>query len=133
MRLLIKPHALFPVDAELVKGETAADESNLTGEAAPVDKTRGDTVLSGTMNLWGAVEVVVLRPAQESALQKIIRLIQTAQRRRRRRNGSPTSSAHVTPTRSSRSRWSCCWSGGSHSVTRRSLRLQGSPALSTTP
>ena len=82
MRLLVKPHALFPVDAEIAKGETAADESNLTGEAAPVEKIPGDSVLSGTMNLWGAVEVVVLRPAQESALQKIIRLIQTAQRQK---------------------------------------------------
>src|SRR5258708_29358948 len=63
MRLLIKPGAQFPVDAEIVKGQTASDESNLTGEAAPVDKTIGDTVLAGTMNLWGAVEVSVLRPA----------------------------------------------------------------------
>jgi len=80
LRLLIKPGELFPVDAEVGKGETAADESNLTGEAVPVDKFVGDTLLAGTLNLWGAVEATVLRPAQESALQKIIHLIQTAQR-----------------------------------------------------
>ncbi|MEA3207227.1 MAG: Zn2+/Cd2+-exporting ATPase [Chthoniobacter sp.] len=80
MRLAIKPGAQFPVDAEIVKGETAADESNLTGEATPVDKLTGDTVYSGTLNGWGVIEAVVLRPAQESALQKIIHLIQTAQR-----------------------------------------------------
>jgi Cd2+/Zn2+-exporting ATPase len=80
MRLAIKPGAQFPVDAEVVKGETAADESNLTGEAAPVEKAVGDTVYAGTLNGWGIVEAVVLRPAQESALQKIIHLIQTAQR-----------------------------------------------------
>ena len=57
MRLLIKPGAQFPVDAEIVKGQTASDESNLTGEATPVEKAVGDTVLAGTMNLWGAVEV----------------------------------------------------------------------------
>lgn len=79
MRLLIKPGAQFPVDAEIVKGRTAADESNLTGEAGPVDKAVGDTVLAGTINLWGAVETVVLRPAAEGALQKIIRLIKEAQ------------------------------------------------------
>jgi Cd2+/Zn2+-exporting ATPase len=79
-RLLIKPGELFPVDAEVVKGETAADESNLTGEAVPVDKFVGDTLLAGTLNQWGAVEAEVLRPAQQSALQKIIHLIQTAQR-----------------------------------------------------
>src|SRR6185295_12238731 len=74
-RLLIKPGAQFPVDAEIAKGETAADESNLTGEAAPVEKKIGDTVLAGTINLWGAVEVTVLRPVAESSLQKIIHLI----------------------------------------------------------
>ena len=79
MRLLIKPGAQFPVDAEIAKGNTAADESNLTGEAAPVEKIIGDTALAGTLNLWGAVEVVVLRPAAESSLQKIITLIREAQ------------------------------------------------------
>jgi Cd2+/Zn2+-exporting ATPase len=79
MRLLARPGAQFPVDAEVVKGQTAADESNLTGEAAPVEKSVGDTVLAGTMNLWGAVEISVLRPAAESSLQKIIRLIKEAQ------------------------------------------------------
>ena len=80
MRLRIKPGEQFPVDAEIVKGETAADESNLTGEAVPVEKRVGDGLLAGTLNLWGVVEAVVTRPAQESALQKIIHLIQNAQR-----------------------------------------------------
>jgi Cd2+/Zn2+-exporting ATPase len=79
MRLLIKPGAQFPLDAEIVKGQTASDESNLTGEATPVEKGIGDTVLAGTINLWGAVETLVLRPAAESALQKIIHLIREAQ------------------------------------------------------
>jgi Cd2+/Zn2+-exporting ATPase len=79
MRLLVKPGEQFPVDAEVVKGKTASDESNLTGEATPVDKSVGDSVLAGTMNLWGGVEVTVLRPASQSALQKIIGLIKEAQ------------------------------------------------------
>jgi Cd2+/Zn2+-exporting ATPase len=79
MRLRVKPGGQFPVDAEVYRGSTAADESNLTGEAVPVEKQPGDTVLAGTMNLWGAVDVNVLRPAAESALQKIIRLIREAQ------------------------------------------------------
>ena len=82
MRLLIKPGAQFPVDAEIVKGQTASDESNLTGEATPVEKAVGDTVLAGTLNLWGAVEVVVTRPAKESSLQKIIQLIREAQQQK---------------------------------------------------
>ena len=79
MRLIIKPGTQFAVDAEIVKGSTAADESNLTGEAEPVEKKVGDTVLAGTLNVWGAVEVAVVRPAAESALQKIITLIREAQ------------------------------------------------------
>ena len=82
MRLLIKPGAQFPVDGEIAKGNTAADESNLTGEATPVKKAVGDTALAGTINLWGAVEVVVARPVAESALQKIISLIKDAQQQK---------------------------------------------------
>jgi Zn2+/Cd2+-exporting ATPase len=81
-RLLIKPGAQFPVDVEIVKGTTAADESNLAGEAAPVEKAVGDTALAGTINLWGVVEVVVIRPAAESSLQKIITLIREAQQQK---------------------------------------------------
>jgi len=82
MRLLVKPGSQFPVDAEISKGKTASDESNLTGEATPVEKAVGDTVLAGTINLWGAVEVLALRPASESSLQKIIRLIREAQQQK---------------------------------------------------
>ena len=82
MRLLIRPGAQFPVDGEIAKGNTAADESNLTGEATPVEKKIGDITLAGTINLWGAVEVVVARPAAESALQKIVTLIKEAQQRK---------------------------------------------------
>ncbi len=82
LRLLIKPGAQFPVDGEIAKGSTAADESNLTGEATPVEKDVGDATLAGTINLWGAVEVFVVRPAAESALQKIVTLIRDAQQRK---------------------------------------------------
>jgi Cd2+/Zn2+-exporting ATPase len=79
-RLLVKPGDVFPIDGEIAKGKTAADESNLTGEAIPVEKQMGDAVLGGTMNLWGAVEVVTTRPPAQSALQRIIHLIQEAQK-----------------------------------------------------
>jgi Cd2+/Zn2+-exporting ATPase len=82
MRLLIKPGSQFPVDGEVAKGATAADESNLTGEATPVEKKMGETVLAGTINLWGAVEIIVTKPASESALQKIIKLIRDAQQQK---------------------------------------------------
>jgi Cd2+/Zn2+-exporting ATPase len=82
LRLLIKPGAQFPVDGEIAKGSSAADESNLTGEATPVKKDVGDTALAGTINLWGAVEVIVTRPAAESSLQKIVALIKEAQQQK---------------------------------------------------
>ena len=80
MTLRIRPDSQFPVDAEITRGQTAADESNLTGEATPVEKTAGDSVMAGTLNLWGAIEARVLRPASESSLEKIIRLIRDSQR-----------------------------------------------------
>lgn len=81
-RLLVRPGEQFPVDAVVLSGRTAADESNLSGEARPVEKGVGDEVAGGTINLWGAVEVRVLRLASQSALQKIITLIRHAQKLR---------------------------------------------------
>lgn len=81
-RLRIRPGTLFPVDGEISEGETAADESTLTGEAIPVEKRQGDALLAGTLNLWGVVEMRVTRASEESALQRIIRLIQDAQRQK---------------------------------------------------
>ncbi|MBI2515415.1 MAG: cation-translocating P-type ATPase [Opitutae bacterium] len=79
-RIAVKPGEMFAADGDVAKGESASDESTLTGEAAPVEKTVGAQVFSGTINLWGSVEVVVRRLPSESTLQKIIRLIQTAQK-----------------------------------------------------
>jgi Cd2+/Zn2+-exporting ATPase len=78
--LFVKPGEAFPADGVVSKGKTAADEANLTGEARPVEKAEGDQVFSGTINLWGAVEFSVQRLPAESTLQRIIRLIQTAQK-----------------------------------------------------
>lgn len=76
--LLVRPGDAFPVDGTVTEGETAADESALTGEATPVEKRKGDMISSGTMNLWGVVRLLCTRPAKESSLQKIIDLIQNA-------------------------------------------------------
>ncbi len=80
--LRVKPGKAFPTDGEVVRGESASDESALTGESVPVGKGVGDGVFSGTINLWGAVDYRVTRLPAESTLQKIIRLIQTAQKLR---------------------------------------------------
>ncbi|MCX6936110.1 MAG: cation-translocating P-type ATPase [Verrucomicrobia bacterium] len=79
MKVRVRPGDSFPVDAEVLDGKTSADESSLTGESAPVDKEVGSVVLAGTLNLWGRVDLQVLRPAKESALEGILRLIREAQ------------------------------------------------------
>ena len=79
-RILIKPGDMFAADGEVVKGESTSDESTLTGESMPVEKTVGSPAFSGTINLTGVLEVRVDRLPSESTLQKIIRLIQTAQK-----------------------------------------------------
>ncbi len=79
-RVRVKPGGAYPADGVVVSGKSASDESALTGEANPVEKGVGDQVFSGTLNLWGAVDFDVARLPAESTLQKIIRLIQTAQK-----------------------------------------------------
>jgi Cd2+/Zn2+-exporting ATPase len=69
----------IPVDMTVTRGHSECDESNLTGESVPVPKGPGDTALAGTINLSGVLEGAVLRPAAESSLQRIIRLIREAQ------------------------------------------------------
>lgn len=79
MRVRVLPDEQFPADSEVLSGASAANESSLTGESAPVDKNPGDKVFSGTMNLWGTIDCRVIKPASESALAKIVTLIKEAQ------------------------------------------------------
>jgi Cd2+/Zn2+-exporting ATPase len=75
----ILPDYQFPVDARILSGQSAADESSLTGEAAAVEKHPGDTVFGGTLNTYSPLLAEVLRPLTESAHARIIRLIRDAQ------------------------------------------------------
>jgi len=75
----VLPGEQFPADARVLTGESAADESSLTGESVPVDKRVGDTVFGGTLNTWGSLTATILRPTAESAHARIIRLIRDAQ------------------------------------------------------
>ncbi|GAB5560973.1 MAG: hypothetical protein SynsKO_26200 [Synoicihabitans sp.] len=81
-QVVVKPGDAYPADGEVETGESASDESALTGESVPVEKGEGDEVYSGTINLWGAVTYRVKRLPTESTLQKIVRLIRTAQKLR---------------------------------------------------
>jgi Cd2+/Zn2+-exporting ATPase len=80
--LLVKPGELFPVDGVMIEGATSADESALTGEAIPVVKEIGDTVSGGTLNLDGQSVIRATRPLGESALSRILGLIEMAQQQK---------------------------------------------------
>ncbi|MEP6821718.1 MAG: cation-translocating P-type ATPase [Chthoniobacterales bacterium] len=79
MRLRVRAGEQIPVDLRVTRGESACDESNLTGESRPMPKQVGDVALAGTLNLWGVLDGETLRPVHESAVQKIINLIAQAQ------------------------------------------------------
>lgn len=75
----VLPDELIPVDGTLLSGDTAVDESNITGESVPIEKTSGDALLGGTLNLWGSVALRVDKLSAESTLQRIIALIEQAE------------------------------------------------------
>ena len=78
-RIAILPGELVPADGKVLSGESAVDESNLTGEAKPAPKQAGSEVAGGTLNSWGRLIVEVSRAERDSALQRIVRLIREAQ------------------------------------------------------
>jgi Zn2+/Cd2+-exporting ATPase len=80
--LLVKAGELFPVDGVVIEGASSADESALTGEALPVAKQPGDTVSGGTLNLDGQCVTRTTRALEESALSRIVALIETAQQQK---------------------------------------------------
>ncbi len=77
--VIVKPGETFPVDGSVEQGTSLVDQSSLTGESVPVEKNRGDKVFAGTMNQLGALEIVTIRAAANSALARIVALVQEAQ------------------------------------------------------
>ena len=75
----VRPDSMFPVDGVVVNGSTSVDESNMTGESIPVDKACGDSVLGGTLNISGYTEVRATSPADESALSKLVKIVEEAE------------------------------------------------------
>jgi heavy metal translocating P-type ATPase len=68
----------MPVDGEIVSGDTTVDQSIVTGESLPIDKTVGDNVFCGTINCFGSVDIKATNVGVDSSLQKLIRLVQEA-------------------------------------------------------
>jgi len=78
-RIIVRPGEAFPVDGAVLDGESSVDESMLTGEPIPVDKQAGDSVAAGTLNGEGRLKIEARKVGRDTALARIIRLVQEAQ------------------------------------------------------
>jgi len=77
--VIVRPGEKIPVDGEVESGDSAVDESMLTGESLPVEKKQGEPVFGATMNTTGVLRVRTTKVGKDTALQQIVRLVQEAQ------------------------------------------------------
>ena len=76
--LRVLPGETVPVDGEILTGQTSINQAVMTGESLPVDKGPGDEVSSGTVNQFGAFEMRATKVGEDSSIQRMIRLVQSA-------------------------------------------------------
>lgn len=76
--LRVLPGETIPVDGVILSGTTSVNQAVMTGESLPVDKTAGDEVSSGTVNQFGAFEMQASKVGEDSSIQRMIRLVQSA-------------------------------------------------------
>ncbi len=76
--LRVLPGETIPVDGVILSGQTSVNQAVMTGESLPVDKTVGDEVSSGTVNQFGAFDMKASRVGDDSSIQRMIRLVQSA-------------------------------------------------------
>ncbi|MEK3889047.1 heavy metal translocating P-type ATPase [Bacillus sp. FSL K6-3431] len=77
--LLVKPGEKVPVDGVIAEGQTALDESMITGESVPIDKTVGDPVIGATINKNGFIKIEATKVGKDTALAQIIKVVEEAQ------------------------------------------------------
>jgi Cu+-exporting ATPase len=77
--IVVKPGSKIPVDGEVISGYTSVDESMLTGESIPVEKTKGDKVVGASINKNGSIRFKATRVGSDTALSQIIKLVEDAQ------------------------------------------------------
>jgi P-type Cu2+ transporter len=78
-QVLVKPGERVPADGVIIKGQTSANESMLTGESKPLAKQEGDSIIGGAINVEGAVVIEVRHTGADSFLSGVIKLVQDAQ------------------------------------------------------
>jgi Zn2+/Cd2+-exporting ATPase len=76
--VIVRPGTRIPVDASILSGSSGVDQSPVTGESIPVDKSTGDPVYAGTINGEGALEVSVTRLAADSTLSRVMKMVEEA-------------------------------------------------------
>ena len=74
----VLPGESIPTDGIIINGETSIDQSTITGESLPIDKTVNDEVYSGTINLYGSFMMRTTKISQDSSLQKLIKLVESS-------------------------------------------------------
>lgn len=74
----VLPGETVPVDGIITSGQTSVNQAVMTGESLPVDKSEGDDVLSGTVNQFGAFDMKAVKVGEDSSIQRMIRLVQSA-------------------------------------------------------
>ena len=79
--LRILPGETIPVDGRIINGETTVDQSIMTGESIPVDKIIDDDVFGGTINCFGAIDIIATKVGEDSSIQKMIQLIRNAEQK----------------------------------------------------
>ena len=77
-RIRVLPGETVPVDGVILSGQTSINQAVMTGESLPADKTIGDPVFSGTVNQFGPFEMEATKVGEDSSIQKMIRLVQSA-------------------------------------------------------
>ncbi len=76
--ILIKPGGSIPVDGEIIEGSSSIDQSSITGESIPVEKTVGDRIVSGTINKNGYLKMKATKVGGDTTLSQIIKLVEEA-------------------------------------------------------
>lgn len=80
--IVVKPGEKVPLDGEIILGTSSINQAPITGESIPVDKQAGDTVFAGSVNESGSLEVKVTRLVEDTAIAKIIHLVEEAQEKK---------------------------------------------------